>query len=153
MLQVFHLDDICCSGYTRMLQVRFPNVSSISSGCCICCSGYTRMLQVYVPNVSPILDVCASVLSGCCICCNCYTYMLEMYVSIVSPVLVYCSRCSSPRALTRGHVCAACIHPTPISVMRTSFHSRTCMQRAVSTQMGKHSLVKVHVRMKSARAG
>jgi hypothetical protein len=31
---------------------------SISSGCCICCSGYTRMLQVSVPNISPVSDVC-----------------------------------------------------------------------------------------------
>ena len=29
-----------------------------SSGCCICCSGYTRMLQMYVPNVLPVSDVC-----------------------------------------------------------------------------------------------
>jgi hypothetical protein len=56
---------ICCRGYTRMLQVCFPNVLAVSSRCymflsvyCICCSGYTRMLQVYVPNVSPISDVC-----------------------------------------------------------------------------------------------
>jgi hypothetical protein len=28
---------------------------------CICCSGYTRMLQVHVPNISPVPDYVASV--------------------------------------------------------------------------------------------
>jgi hypothetical protein len=99
MLQVFHLDVtyvamaihyvavasvlsgccICCSGYTCMLQMCFPNVSlfyldvaHFSSRYCICCSDYTRMLQLYVPNVSPISDVC----------CKCFIWML-LYVVVV----------------------------------------------------------------------
>jgi hypothetical protein len=58
MLQVFYLDVACYGSYTYMLQVCFPNVSSVlsgccmfSSGCCICYSSYTHMLQVYVLNV------------------------------------------------------------------------------------------------------
>jgi hypothetical protein len=64
-------------------------VASVLSGCCICCSGYTRILQVYVPNVSTV----ASVLSKYCICCSGYTHMLQAYVSNVSLVSdVFCSK-------------------------------------------------------------
>jgi hypothetical protein len=50
---------ICCSGYTRMMQVYVPNVLAVS-GCCIYCSGYTHMLQAYVSNISPVSDVFCS---------------------------------------------------------------------------------------------
>jgi hypothetical protein len=70
------------------------------------------------------------------------------------PVSICCSRCCSPRALTRGHAHAARTHPAlSIFVMWVRSNSRTCTQRAVSAQMAEHSLVKVHARMLSARAG
>ena len=69
-------------------------------------------------------------------------------------VSVCCSRCCSPRALTREHARAARTHlALPTSVMHVSTSSRTCTQRVVSAQMVEHSLVKVHARMPSARAG
>jgi hypothetical protein len=53
-----------------MLQLFQTYVASVLSECCICCTGYTRMLQVYVSNVSVFQIYVASVLSGCCICCS-----------------------------------------------------------------------------------
>jgi hypothetical protein len=73
MLQVFHLDvayvaaaiNVCCKSV-------FPNVSVVSSRCRICCSGYTRMLQLYVLNFSPILDRCCK----CFICILLYVVVV-----------------------------------------------------------------------------
>jgi hypothetical protein len=121
---------ICCSGYTRMLQVCFSNASVVSSRCCICCCSYTRMLQVYVVNVSPISHVR----------CKCFIWIL-LYIAMViyicckrlfqlfHLILVCCSRCCSPHALTHGHARAARTHlALPISVMRANSNSQTCTQ-------------------------
>jgi hypothetical protein len=54
------------------------------SGCCICCNGYTRMLQMSVPNVSSVfLDIsckCVYLDVACVlhICCTCFIWMLHM---------------------------------------------------------------------------
>jgi hypothetical protein len=73
MLQVFLSGCyIYCSGYTRMLQVCFLNVSTVLSRCCICCSDYIFRLQVYVLNVSSVSDVYD----------NCFIWML-LYVEVV----------------------------------------------------------------------
>jgi hypothetical protein len=41
-----------------MFQLFQMYVVSVLSGCCICCTGYTRMLQVYDSNISAVSNVC-----------------------------------------------------------------------------------------------
>jgi hypothetical protein len=130
LVTTFRNVNICCNDYTRMLQVYLPNVSAVSSrccmfsfGCCICCSSYTHMLQVYILTVSEV-------------CCKCFIWMLHMlpwlytnmlhkYVSYVSDVC--CSKCflfqvfslastgSERRRRRSPHACVpACIAATSI---------------------------------------
>jgi hypothetical protein len=114
---------ICYSCYTRMLQVCFPNVSTILSECCmfssrgcISCSVYTRMLQVYVLNISPISDVC----------CKCFIWILHMLQWLYTYVAnvcfncfiwfqYVCSRFCSPWVLTREYARTAHTHQRCLS--------------------------------------
>jgi hypothetical protein len=50
---------ICCKCIFQMFQLFL--YGCCSSRYCICCSDYTRMLQVYVLNVSPVLDICCKI--------------------------------------------------------------------------------------------
>jgi hypothetical protein len=117
-----------------MLQWLYTYIASV---CSKCFTYFRRMLQVFYLNVTVVIHTC----------CKCMFQLFHL-------VLVRCSRCCSPRALTRGHACAARTHRVlPISIMQASSNSRTCTQQAVSVQMTEHSLVKVHARMQSAKAG
>jgi hypothetical protein len=108
---------ICCNGYTHTLQVCFPNVSAVSSRCCmfssdvvyvivaihICCKCIFQifhMFQMYV----------ASVLSGCCICRK---RMFQLFCLVT----VHCNRCCSPSTLTCGQARAAPGAPTTTGVV------------------------------------
>jgi hypothetical protein len=53
---------VCCKCMFQIFQL-FSNVrcKCVLSGCCICCTGYTRMLQVYVSNVSAVSKVCCNI--------------------------------------------------------------------------------------------
>ena len=42
---------VCCKYMFQIFQLFPTYVASVLSGYCICCTGYTRMLQVYVSNV------------------------------------------------------------------------------------------------------
>jgi hypothetical protein len=85
---------VYCKYMFQMFQLFQTYVASVSSRCCICCRGYTRMLQVCFPNVSAVLSGHCMFSSRCCICCSDYTRMLQMYVPNVSPISdVYC-KCS-----------------------------------------------------------
>jgi hypothetical protein len=108
VFQMFHLDVpcvssrycICCNGYTRMLQVYVPNVSTVFRHTLQVyvpnvSAVFRRMLQVYVSNVSAVLDVCCKFfLDVAYIYCSGYTHMLQAYVLNISHVSgVYCSKC------------------------------------------------------------
>jgi len=95
----------------------------------------------------------ASALSECCICCSCYTHMLQAYVSICFTLFQYVAASAASHTLWLVGTHALTQLTLPISVMRASSNSWTCTQRAVSAQTVEHSLVKVHVRMQSARVG
>jgi hypothetical protein len=64
---------VYCKCMFQMFQLFQIYVTSVSSGYCICCSGYTRKLQVCFPNISVVSSRCCMFSSGCCICCNSYT--------------------------------------------------------------------------------
>jgi hypothetical protein len=119
-----------------MLQCLYTCIVSICFKCFIC---FKRTLQVFYLDVTYITLVYT--------CCKRIFQLFHL-------VSVYCSRCCSPHVLTCGHARATCTHPTgPISVMQANSNSRTCTQWTASAQMVEHFLVKVHVRMQSARAG
>jgi hypothetical protein len=100
MLQVFHLDvayvavaiHVCWNRVFQMFQL-------FSSGCCICCSGYTRILQVYVPNVSPILDVFCKYFIWMLLYIAVVIHICRKRAfQLFHLVSVCCNRCCSPRA-------------------------------------------------------
>jgi hypothetical protein len=123
----------------HMLQWLYTYAASV---CSKIFTYFRRMLQVFYPDIVTR--------------CSGYTHMLQTYVSIVSPGFnmlqqVLFPTCSDLRA------CKRYTHPSsaacPYLFMRANSNSRTCTQRVVSAQMAEHSLVKVHVRIQSARAG
>jgi hypothetical protein len=100
------------------------DVAFVSSGCFICCNGHTHILQLYLPNVSPISSGCCMFSYGCCMlqllypyvasvcfkCFSCFRSMLQVFyldvadVAVTIPICctsmfqmfldVYCSKCS-----------------------------------------------------------
>jgi hypothetical protein len=77
----------CCKCRSVVVYVAVTTyVASVLSGCCICCTGYTRMLQVHVSKVSTVLNVCCKCFIWICICCIAYTHMLQAYVVNVSSI-------------------------------------------------------------------
>jgi hypothetical protein len=83
---------VCCKYMFQVFQLFQTYVASVSSGCCICCSGYTCMLQVCFPNISTVLPRCCMLSSEYCICCSDYTRMLQMYVLNISPISDVCCK-------------------------------------------------------------
>jgi len=69
-------------------------VASVLSGCCICCTGYTRMLQVYVSNVSAVSNVCCKCFIWMLHMLQCHTHMLHANVVNVSFVSGVCCNVS-----------------------------------------------------------
>jgi hypothetical protein len=76
--------------------------SKSRSGCCICYNGYTHMLQVSVPNVSSVFsDVCCKcvyldVAYVSHICCKCFIWILHMFCNGFSNIFrcfCKCFRC------------------------------------------------------------
>jgi hypothetical protein len=89
-----------------MLQGCFPNVSVVSSVCCISCSGYTR---IYVASVCAKRFICFR-------CILQVFYLDAAYIAVVIHVCckhmfhfvsVCCNRGCFLRALTRGQARAA----------------------------------------------
>jgi hypothetical protein len=152
MLQVLHLDiayiavaiHVCCKCVFQIFQLFHLDVAYIAVAIHHVVFQMFHLFQIYRRCFIWMLLYVAVVIH---ICCKCMFQLFHL-------ILVCWSRCCSSHALTRGHARAAYTHPAlHISVMRTSSNSRTCMQWTVSAQMAEHSLVTVHARMQSVRAG
>ena len=89
--------------YKCMFQLFQTYVTSVLSGYCICCTGYTRTLQVYVFKCFSCfkcmlqvfyLDV-AYVALAIHVCCKCMFQMFQLFQTYVASVLSGCCICCS----------------------------------------------------------
>jgi hypothetical protein len=88
----------CFKCFKGILQVCSYGYCKSRSGCCIRCNGYTRMLQVSIPNVSSVfrrmlqvffLDV--AYVSH--ICCKRFIWMLHVFLQWPLSVFMYFCKC------------------------------------------------------------
>jgi hypothetical protein len=84
-----------------------------------------------------------------CVCSKCFTYFGCMLQALYLDVVI----CFSGYTRMSANICFIISPGFSMVQYGASSNIRTCTQRAVSAQMAKQSLVKVHAHMYSARVG